>query len=258
MKANAFRMTTTVPLTLALLMGTLTPFTAAQAEMSGNIGAYSKYVLRGITNNAESDTTAIQGGLDWSHDSGFYLGYWGSSLDYVYSASGGATSGNGFENDFYGGWNGSTGDLSYGLGLVKYYYIDVDDSDLTELYGSLGYGPVSFGFKYLLQDGVWGNKGDTYLTLDYSTELPKGFALGASLGYYVYDDDDNAELCGGASGCGITTEDSAFRHFNVSLSHPIGNTGADMSLTYVVGGKDRTGTDQENTAVLGISYGFDI
>ena len=35
--------------------------------------------------------TAVQGGFDWSHDSGFYLGYWGSNLGYTYQADAAGT-----------------------------------------------------------------------------------------------------------------------------------------------------------------------
>jgi len=41
----------------------LTAPLAAQAEITGNIGVFSKYVLRGITNAPESDVPAVQGGF---------------------------------------------------------------------------------------------------------------------------------------------------------------------------------------------------
>src|SRR5690606_6797102 len=69
-----------------------------QAAVSGNIGVFSKYVLRGVTNDAESDDPALQGGFDYSHDSGFYAGYWGSSLDYNYETGSDTTAATGFEN----------------------------------------------------------------------------------------------------------------------------------------------------------------
>ena len=50
---------------------------AAQAGATGNIGVFSKYILRGITNGAENDGTAIQGGFDYAADNGFFVGYWG-------------------------------------------------------------------------------------------------------------------------------------------------------------------------------------
>lgn len=53
-------------------------------------------------------------------------------------------------------------------------------------------------------------------------------------------------------------ETSNFRHLNLTLSHPIGSTGADMSVTYIIAGKDREDTEYDDTMVFGISYAFDI
>src|SRR3569623_701579 len=76
----------------------------ASAYLTRNIGEYSKYVLRGMTNNAENDGAALQGGFDYTHAIVSYVGYWGSNLDYSISPS--AT---GCENDFYGVWSCMTG-----------------------------------------------------------------------------------------------------------------------------------------------------
>src|SRR3569623_131194 len=94
----------------------------ASADLTGNIGVFSKYVLRGMTNNAENDGAALQGGVDYTHASGIYLGYWGSNLDYASSPT--AT---GFENDFYGGWSGKTGIFRDRAGFIQYYNLEIDD-----------------------------------------------------------------------------------------------------------------------------------
>ena len=57
-----------------------TPETA-QAEVAYNIGIHSKYLLRGIFE--ENSGAAVQGGVDWSNDSGWYAGYWFSSLSFL-------------------------------------------------------------------------------------------------------------------------------------------------------------------------------
>lgn len=218
--------------------------TSAQAaSVSGNIGVFSQYILRGITTAPENDDAAVQGGLDVGFDNGIYLGYWGSSLGY-------GNGQNGFENDFYGGYAGSVGDFSYDLGVVHYEYINIDDANGTEVYASAGYGPFSVGAKTLVDDVVWGNQGDTYWTASFSQPLPQGFNFDATLGYYTYE--DSGEYIAS------TPEDGAFRHLNLSLSHPIGNTGADMGVTYVIGGKDRNGVDQDNAVFFSLTYGFDV
>lgn len=232
---------------LAAIVTGLTIISAptAEAAFTGNIGVYSKYILRGITNAPENDDPSIQGGVDYAHDSGLYLGYWGSNLGYSDPGEP-----NGFENDFYGGYAGSAGPVNYSIGLIKYIYINLDNFDGLEAVGTLGAGPVTLGFKYLTNDVGWGNQGDTYWTLGYKTALPADFSFAATLGYYTYED----------SGKFIASseEDSAFRHLDLNISHPIGNTGATAGLTYVIGGKDRNGVDQDNDVVLNITYAFDI
>ncbi len=250
-KLNLFKAS---PLALAVAMTGATAFapTAAQAELSGNIGVHSKYLLRGIFE--ENDGAAIQGGLDYGHDSGFYAGWWFSSLSYNYETDVVDTdaTGTGVENDFYAGFAGEMGTIGYDIGLIQYLYVNVDDSDLTELVGTLSMGGGYVGFQYLLNDGWWGNAGDVYWKAGYAMDLANDFGLAFDLGYYTYDDDDNSEL-GGA-----TTDDSGFRHFNITLSHPVGNTGADMYVQYTVAGEDRSGTEYDDTMVFGLTYGFDI
>jgi len=225
----------------------------AQAELSGNIGVVSQYVLRGIVQ--ENKGAAIQGGIDYANDSGFYLGWWGSSLDYTYDATGSNPySGQGFEHDIYGGFAGTAGGIDYSVGLLQYYYMNIDDSDLTELVLGAGYGPFSAQAQYLLNDGWWGNTGDTYWTFNYGTALPSNFTLDASLGYYTYGDDD----AGNDKSSAVTTESSAFRHLNLTLSHPIGDTGADMGITYIIAGDDRAGDSKDDTMTMNISYAFGL
>ena len=219
----------------------------AQADtFTGNISVVSKYILRGITNSPQDDNPALQGGFDYGFDNGLYLGYVGSSLGYGYPAG----RSNGFENDLYGGYGASIGDFHYGVGVVHYVYVNVANSDGTEAYGKIGYGPVMLGAKTLLQDESWGNKGDTFWTLDYSTPLPKGFKFGTTLGYYTYKNSGQY--------IASTVKSSAFRYADINLSHPIGNTGADMGVHYIIGGEDRNGVHQKNAVFFNISYNFDV
>jgi uncharacterized protein (TIGR02001 family) len=231
---------------LALLGTAALPLTA-QADLSGNVGVVSQYILRGITNSPENSNAAIQGGFDWSDDSGLYAGYWGSNLGYNSSPS---YTAQGFENDFYGGYSGKAGDLSYSAGLIGYYYVNVAHSNGVEFHASADFGPMGFGMNTLLNDVAWGNKGDTYLTLSASHDLPKSFSAKAVAGYYIYKD----------KGEFITSSATkkGFRHLDLSLSHPIAKTGADMTLTYTIGGKDRDGNSQDNAMTLGFAYAFDL
>ena len=209
----------------------------AQAEITGNVGVVSQYIFRG---GVENDSPSVQGGLDWAGDSGVYVGYWGSNLGYGDDGS------NGFENDFYVGWGGGEG-FTWDVGFLYYYYLNVDDANTPELYGSIGFGPVKLGTTYALDDSIWTNKGDMYWTLAAEGEVAGGFTLGAKAGWYYYE--KNGEWIN-------STESSGFRDLDLSVAHGLGATGADMGLHYIVGGKDRDGNDLDDHAILSVSFGF--
>ena len=228
--------------------------TASEHQISGNIAVVSSYYLRGLTNAPENDDATIQGGLDYSHSSGFYAGYWGSTIGYSltnYDANvDDYTGSDTFEHDFYLGYNGAiNADWGYNIGAVYYYYYESDaDVDGLESVIGVNYKNASLTAQTLWDDVTWGNTGDTYLLASYSHALPRDFTLNTALGMYYYNDDKSKYF--------DTTEDFGFRHFNIGLSHPLGNSGADMSIDYIVGGYDRTDEKQKNKVVFGLSYSF--
>lgn len=222
---------------------------ASEHSFSGNIGVLSSYNLRGITSAPENKGATLQGGLDYNHASGFYAGWWGSTLDY--SDYGFDNNGSEFENDFYAGYNGSINDdLGYTIGLTYYYYYDVGNSDSNGFETNLGLTYKDFGVtaQTLLEDTAWGNTGDTYIKGSYSYALPHDFSLDTALGLYFYKD----------SGDFIpdSTESFGFRHFDIGLSKALADTGASASINYIVGGHDRNDVKQKNKVVFGLSYGF--
>jgi uncharacterized protein (TIGR02001 family) len=215
-------------------------------SVSGNISVLSSYILRGNTTAVENTGATLQGGLDYSHASGFYAGWWTSTLG---TDSYGTT--NPMENNFYGGYNGSINDdVGYTVGATYYYYYDVDTDiyDGFELLLGLNYKDVSVTAQTLLEDTGWGNAGDTYLKGSYSYALPNDFSLDTALGLYIYEE----------SGKYIpsSTETFGFRHFDIGVSKALGDTGASASMTYIVGGYDRDDNKHKNKVVFGLSYGF--
>ena len=83
--------------------------------ITGNVGFTSDYVFNGISQSYRSP--ALQGGFDYTHVSGVYLGTWASSV------SGNQYTNASMEWDFYGGYNGKVNDdLGYNLGLMYVYY----------------------------------------------------------------------------------------------------------------------------------------
>src|SRR5262245_47963966 len=78
---------------------------------TGNVGLTTDYVFRGQTQSGEEP--AIQGGVDLTCGR-FYLGVWGSSIDFPGTATA--------EIDIYGGVRTTTGPINWDLGLIYYAY----------------------------------------------------------------------------------------------------------------------------------------
>ena len=89
--------------------------------LTGNLGLFSSYRFRGI--DQTFGKPALQGGIDYSHASGFYVGNWNSNVN----EGAGYPEGN-LEMDFYGGWKGSWGDWGLDVGGIYYYYPGTDAS----------------------------------------------------------------------------------------------------------------------------------
>jgi uncharacterized protein (TIGR02001 family) len=86
---------------------------AAQGKaLSANITLASDYVLRGLSQTAHQP--ALQGGFDWEHPLGFYLGVWGSNVHFLDSPAS-------LEMDGYGGYNYHF-DKKTSLSLGALYY----------------------------------------------------------------------------------------------------------------------------------------
>src|SRR5690606_38862768 len=63
---------------------------------STNVSLATDYVYRGISQTDEEP--AVQGGLDWEHETGLYLGIWASNIDLNDDDEAHV------EIDYYGGW----------------------------------------------------------------------------------------------------------------------------------------------------------
>src|SRR5690606_30975216 len=91
---------------------------AEESPFSANVSIVSDYKFRGLSQtNAEP---ALQGGFDYAHASGLYLGTWASSISWL--SDGQADVSSSLEWDFYGGYSGTSGEFGYDFGLLYYYY----------------------------------------------------------------------------------------------------------------------------------------
>ena len=156
-------------------------------SFTANAGLFTDYRFRGVSQTNKKP--AFQGGFDFAHKSGFYVGNWNSNVD------SGLYTGANLEMDFYGGYKGSYQDFSYDAGVLYYYYNgsgnkaqygpDAFKVDNTELYVSGGWGPVSLKYSYAVSDffGAPDSKGAYYLDGTVNFPLTKELALVGHLGY---------------------------------------------------------------------------
>lgn len=185
---------------LMLVPGLLvSPLAAVAAEsahtLTGNVGLYSNYVFRGISQT--SGEPAIQGGLDYTHQSGLYLGTWASNVSWLEDFQG-YTNGS-VEIDLYGGFRGSLGDsgVSFDVGAIQYLYpgdrpAGITKADTTELYGALSWKWFTLKYSHALSDEVFGfgpnADGSGYLNLAASMPLGEsGLTLGAHWGTFKFE-----------------------------------------------------------------------
>ena len=83
--------------------------------VAGNMTLVTDYRFRGISQTL--GRPAFQGGFDYAHESGVYLGNWNSNVS---SAAG--YPGASLEMDFYGGYKKAFGDFGVDVGAIYYYY----------------------------------------------------------------------------------------------------------------------------------------
>jgi len=139
---------------LALLLAV--GFTAAQAQVTGNLGLTSDYRFRGISQS--QNAPAVQGGIDYAHESGLYIGNWNSSVSsQLY------TNGAGVESDLYAGWKKDIyKGLTLDVGSYNYFYPRAtvngtgSNFDTYEAFVGLGYGPVAVKYSQTLGNGYFG------------------------------------------------------------------------------------------------------
>jgi uncharacterized protein (TIGR02001 family) len=165
------------------------------SPITANISLVSDYRFRGISQS--NLRPAIQGGFDYAHESGLYIGNWNSSITWVNNLNPGVSSG--IETNFYGGikkeliGEGFASDL----GVLQYYYPTSGNftspsvnPNTTELYAAQNYtfGPVTgfLKFSYAVTNtfGNQNSSGSYYpdLTANYDTGI-WGLALNGHVGY---------------------------------------------------------------------------
>ncbi len=157
---------------------------------SFNVGVTSDYLFRGISQT--HGRPAIQGGVDYLHSSGFYVGAWASSITWVKDWLGKGS----VEVDLYGGIKNSfAGDFTYDVGFIAYNYPGkgaaiptwLANPNTQELYAAIGYKWLTAKYSYATSShfiGWYGGAGYTektrgsdYIELNANYDMGSGWTL---------------------------------------------------------------------------------
>jgi uncharacterized protein (TIGR02001 family) len=194
---------------------------ASPHTFTANLGVYSQYIFRGLTQTNRKP--ALQGGLDYSHSSGFYIGTWMTNISWLkenFSTPGITTgqysSGGNMEIDIYGGYKSNIGksDFTYDLGLLQYLYpgsvkspalaypagvtcgavgavgVTCPKGDTLEGYVALGWKFVTLKYSHSLKDNTFGvprTRSTSYI--DLTADIPvgeSGFTVNLHYGKQTY------------------------------------------------------------------------
>ncbi len=191
------------PATYAQTPAPAAPAPAAPAEpaspLSFNVGVTSNYIFRGVSQT--HGKPAVQGGIDYLHGSGLYIGAWASSITWVKDFTGKGR----LEVDVYGGYKNSFGggDWNYDVGYITYNYPGKGSSIPTvlanpntqELYGALGYKWLTAKYSYATSShfiGWYGGanldqktRGSNYLELNGNYDAGNGWTLIGHFGHQI-------------------------------------------------------------------------
>ncbi len=229
------------------------PAAAPASPLAFNLGVVTDYRFRGISQSRRKP--AVQGGVDYTADSGLYLGFWFSSIKILKDLPGGDGP---VELDFYGGYKGKFNDaVSYDVGLLRYQYPSENFTptvNTTELYGAVSFGPATVKYSHSLQKQTFGvpdSRGSGYLEAAATFDLGNGFSLTPHVGRQYFKSHS------------VNNSVASYTDASVTLAKDLGNG---LALTAAVVG---TNADKgfysspvngrklgETSLVLGAKYTF--
>lgn len=243
---------------------------------TGNLTLASQYVFRGLTQT--DGKAALQGGFDYSHANGFYIGTWLSNVSWYTDQNAGVASAPvalaspgsvgapyvlgkqnsaNLEWDLYAGFKKSfANDWSLDVGAVVYYYPGIyantgayRQPHTTEVYGQIGYAWMSLKYSQALGGhffGVHESVGTGYV--DLSSTIPlrdSGYKLQAHIGHQRYPRRANTGYWGTSGG-----DNSFFSYtdYKLGVTKDLGNFVLGAAWTYA--DTKHAAPDGETTAYM--------
>jgi len=190
---------------------------------TGNLSYTSDYVFRGITQTGGH--TALQGGFDVAHTSGFTAGVWASNVNWTNTT---------LEVDLYANYGFSLSkDFSASIGYIAYVYEGNSSLNTGEINALVSAYGLTAKLSHAVTDyfGIAGS-GTQYYELNYAYEFAAAKGLTLALHYGVTDGKNAAD----------NDEDYA-----IGLSYPVaGFTG---TVSYSNGSGTYAGAYEGITAV---------
>lgn len=227
------------------------------SPITANVTVASNYIYRGLTQT--NNKPAIQGGFDYAHESGFYIGNWNSSITWISDQYPAPTNGHSVsapvEMDFYAGYKKELIGEGFAtdFGVLQYYYPTTNmpantgstssvtanptirqssgtNPSTTELYaaqnftfGSLtGFAKVSVSLGNLF--GIYNSGGSVYpdLTVNYDTGF-YGLTVNAHAGYqYVPNNYTVTQSAANTAGIGAGTYNLSYADWKLGITKDFG------------------------------------
>ncbi len=226
--------------------------TAAAPEhtVAYNIGITSQYLYRGLSQS--NYRPALQGGVDYSHASGFYAGVWASSITWLKDFG---VSKAKVEIDTYVGFKNTVGDFTYDVGYLRYNYpgstnAGFPKANTDEIYIAGTFKEYTLKYSHGLSNvfATADSKNTTYIDFTAAFPLADGFSVTAHVGHQKFRGPSSAD----ASYTDWKLE--AGKDFGSGITGTIGYSGTNADdAFYAPPGKKFTG---KNTGYIAVKYSF--
>ena len=183
---------------------------ASAWSQSANLAFTSDYIWRGLTQNAGH--TAVQGGFDIAHTSGFSAGVWASNVD---------NAGASLEVDLYANYGFKVAGIDASVGYIAYSYEGATNLNFSEV----NVAATVYGVTAKVSKEITATFGSNYyyeLAYNYNVPAVKDLVLGL---HYGWADTSTA-----------TNED-----YSVGLTYPVAGFAATVSYSNTPGNSDVLG-----------------
>lgn len=253
---------------IALAALALTAGSAAFAQVSYNVGVVSDYRFRGIEQTAGGPS--VQGGIDYAHNSGAYVGAWAASgLKWIKEFNG-ATKGD-YEIDLYGGYKFEVKGVALDVGVITYQYpgndsggsgtpggsVNYSKADTTEVYIGATYSVATLKY-YQSQGDFLGNKdtnGSRYWDLSATFDLGSGFTLVPHYGVQTLPTNSTSNSANTANYADYAL--TLTKDFGKGLTASVAAVGTDAKKSFYTNTFENTGRYLgKDTVVVGVKYTF--